>query len=76
MEYRLNYNHSYNPRTSQNRAAVHRVTNYFATHDVASYDALSAVLHGLENPHGCPVRWLARRPRKVILPNRDIRVIQ
>lgn len=68
MYYRLNRSHSFNPKTHGNIAAVNRVTEYLSDGKVASEEELRGVLAGINNPHGCVVKWLARRSRKVLIP--------
>ena len=68
MQYRLNRSHSFNPKSHQNIVAVRRMEEYLADGKVASYEELHDILADLENPHGCVVKWLARKSRKVLLP--------
>ena len=74
MYYKLNESHSFNPQTPQNMTAVNRVTRYLAGGKVASEEELRSVLTGVTNPHGCIVKWLARKSRQVLIPVNGILV--
>tara|TARA_R110002072_G_scaffold289292_2_gene456242 strand:- start:480 stop:1175 length:696 start_codon:yes stop_codon:yes gene_type:complete len=68
MYYRLNESHTFKPRSPGNVASVDRVTDYLAGGKVASESELRSILTGIDNPHGCIVKWLARRSRRVLIP--------